>query len=250
MQNNADLTNDYYGPVIILVRPQMGENIGSVARAMSNFGFKNLRLVNPKNGWPDEKAMALACNAREVINNVIIYDSLAKALDGCDFIYATSSRFRAKVNKEILTPDQLVNQIKKENQFKHKVAFIFGAENNGLTNDEIVLSQKIVSITTSEDYKVLNLAQAACIICYELYKNCFNDFSVKQHKHEKANAESIDIMTEMLDQKLKNTNYYKDDIRRESMYLGLKNIFMKANLSNAEVKSLNGIFKYLYFYKQ
>jgi tRNA/rRNA methyltransferase len=238
------------GPAIILVRPQMPENIGSVARAMGNFGFNDLRIVNPTAEWPSDKATALACKSRGIIDDTECFSSLSKALIGCDFSYAMSARFRGRINKEIYTPKQATEHIKAEAQHMHKIAFIFGAENNGLINTELVLAQNIISIPTSDHHKALNIAQSACVLFYELFANIYSDYKAQKHRHERADMLDMDNMVDQLDKKLASSNFYKDEDRRQAMLLGITNIFAKASLSKSEIKTLNGIFKYLYLYNE
>ena len=248
----SSLSNEYngekFGPAIILVRTQMAENIGSVARAMGNFGFNDLRLVNPQCEYPSSKAVALACKSSYILDNSIVFDSLHEALAGCDFSYAMSARFRGRINKEIFSPKEAVEAIKEEKQYEHKIAFMFGAENNGLDNTELVLAQNVITIPTSENHKALNIAQSACVMFYEFFAH-INDYDkVVNHKCQNADLSDMQNMVDLLDRKLVASNFYKDDERRQAMLLGIQNIFSKAQLSKSEIKTLNGIFKYLYLF--
>ena len=212
------------GPAVILVRTQMAENIGSVARAMGNFGFSDLRIVSPQIEWPNNRAVALACKSSYIIDNAQIFTSLSEALIGCDFSYAMSARYRRRVNKEVYTPKEAVKNIKLENQFRHKVAFVFGAENNGLDNTELVLAQNIISIPTSDHHKALNIAQSACVLFYELFDNIYSTYKVTKYRNEKADMVDMDNMVDLLDKKLISSNFYKDEDRRKAMLLGITNI--------------------------
>ncbi|MBL6785682.1 MAG: hypothetical protein ISQ32_05195 [Rickettsiales bacterium] len=248
MLDKSFLSED--GPAVILVRTQLAENIGSVARAMGNFGFRDLRLVNPQVDVPNSKATAMACKSSFIIENAKVYNSVEAALQGCDYSYAMSARFRGRVNKEIFTPKEAVNNIKINNEYKSKIAFMFGAENNGLDNTELVFAQKIITIPTSEFHKALNIAQSACVIFYELASAIYLSSNLSnQLRHEKSNIEDVKQMIDLLDEKLEMCNFYKDQERRKAMLLGITNLFVNASLSKSEVKTLNGIFKYLFYYQ-
>ena len=153
-------------PVIILVAPQMGENIGATARAMKNFGLTNLRIVAPRDGWPNDKASSVAVAAIDILAKAKIYDDLASSIADLEYVYATTSVPR-DMNKSYLLskelPDHYPTQL--------KVGIMFGRENCGLTNQEITIANKIITIDTDHNFSSLNIAQAVIIICYELFKS-------------------------------------------------------------------------------
>lgn len=227
----------------------MAENIGSVARAMGNFGLNDLRLVSPQCEFPNSKAVALACKSSYILDNVRIFSSLHQALEGCDYSYAMSARFRGRINKEIFSPKEAIEVIKAKKQYDHKIAFMFGAENNGLDNTELVLAQNIITIPTSEHHKALNIAQSACVIFYEFFSQIHQFSKTTNHKSQNADLVDMKNMIDLLDKKLVASNFYKDEERREAMLLGIQNIFVKSQLSKSEIKTLNGVFKYLYLFQ-
>lgn len=235
---------------IILVSPQMGENIGAVARVMGNFGFRDLRLVNPRDDWPNPKAVAVASNASEIVDNALLYDNLTDALEGCDLVFACSARMR-NINIKNETVKEHVKNLATDFAGE-KIAILFGSERCGLLNEEIILASRIINIEADACYPVLNLAQAASIILYEYHAN----FSAsggksyqKIHKHNHAEIKDVNAMIERLDKDLGETNFYKDEERRVKMKQNILNIFTRINLSKTEVKTLSGVFKYLYKYK-
>ena len=156
------LSNIYF----ILVRPQMGENIGSVARAIKNFNIKHLRLVNPRCNWPNQKALATSVGAKDVLKSAKIYDTVEKSIGDLDIIFASTSRIR-KVNKKTISVLNFKTKIKKG----RKVGILFGPEASGLSNDEISCAHYLVKIPSNKNFSSLNLSHSAIIFCYELFKN-------------------------------------------------------------------------------
>ena len=149
----------------ILVRPQIGENIGSVARAIKNFNITKLRIINPRCEWPNQKALATSVGAKDILKSTKIYNSLKKSIDDLDVVFATSSRIR-KANKKIIS----VIDLKKKIDKKNKIGIIFGPEASGLTNDDISHANYLVKIPTNEKFSSLNLSHSAIIFCFELFK--------------------------------------------------------------------------------
>ena len=155
--NNNDLT-------LILVAPQMGENIGAVARAMGNFGASQLRIVNPRDGWPNAAAQTMAAHALPIIQQAEVFDSVAAAIADCTQVAAATARQR-DMQKPHYTPKEWVAQPR-----TGKTALLFGRENNGLSNDEVTLANAIVSVPVHPDCPSINLAQSAAVLCYEWYQ--------------------------------------------------------------------------------
>src|SRR5262249_51708592 len=145
-------------PAIILVRPQMGENIGAAARIMLNFGFTDLRLVAPRDGWPNEQAIKMSSGATEKIN-LQVFENFEDAISDLNFLYATTARQR-DMNKEVVTPAEISPTA--------KTGIVFGPERTGLENSEISLCDKLVAIPVNPDFASLNLAQSVAVICYQL----------------------------------------------------------------------------------
>jgi len=149
----------------ILVRPQMGENIGSVARAIKNFNIKYLRIVNPRCNWPSQKALATSVGAKDILKSAKIYNSIEKAIGDLDIIFASTSRIR-KVNKKIIS----ILDFKKKVEKKRKIGILFGPEASGLSNDEISYANYLVKIPTNKKFSSLNLSHSVIIFCFELFQ--------------------------------------------------------------------------------
>ena len=154
------LKNIYF----ILSRPQLGENIGSTARALKNFNINNLRLISPRCDWPNTKALATSVGAKNVLKSAKIYDSIDKSIGDLDIIFASTSRKR-KVNKKVISILDFTKKIKK----KQKIGIIFGSEASGLTNDELNSADYLVTIPTNRKFSSLNLSHSVILFCHQLF---------------------------------------------------------------------------------
>ena len=157
------------GPAIILVHPQLGENIGMVARAMANFGLAELRLVNPRDGWPSEKAISAASKADHVIAAARVFSSLEEAVADLNFVYATTARDRYGY-KEVRSPVVAAEDLRKRFRAGEATGILFGRERTGLTNEEIALADELVTFPVNPAFASLNLAQAVLLMSYEWMK--------------------------------------------------------------------------------
>src|SRR5471030_1018860 len=156
-------------PIVVLVEPQMGENIGAAARAMANFGLSRLRLVKPLQGWPNEKANTMAAGADRVLDGAVLYDSLADAIGDCSFVLAATARNHDQA-KPVISADRAAAEAAPRVASGETVAIVFGRERNGLENHEIGLADRIVTLPVNPAFASLNLAQAVVIIGYEWFK--------------------------------------------------------------------------------
>ena len=232
------LNNIYF----ILVRPQMGENIGFVARAIKNFNIKYLRIVNPRCNWPNQRALATSVGAKDVLKSAKIYDSLEKSISDLDIIFASSSRIR-KVNKKIISVSNLKTKIRKG----RKVGILFGPEASGLSNDEISCADYLVKIPSSKKFSSLNLSHSAIIFCFEI----FQYFSRKKveyktgYKSSVAKKSEVNKFLDFIIQGLDKKGFLLPDHKRKSMVRNINNIFHRINLSEQEIRILLGIFSTL-----
>ena len=149
----------------ILVKPQIGENIGSVARAIKNFNITKLRIINPRCSWPNQKALATSVGAKDILKTTKIFNTMEKSIADLDMVFASTSRNR-KVNKRMISIVDLKKKINK----KHKIGIVFGPEASGLSNDEINYADYLVKIPTNKKFSSLNLSHSAIIFCFELFK--------------------------------------------------------------------------------
>ena len=226
----------------ILVRPQLGENIGSVARAIKNFNITKLRIVNPRCGWPNQKALVTSVGARDILKSTKIYHSLEKSLGDLDIIFATSSRIR-KVNKRIIS----VVDLKKKIKTKHKIGIVFGPEASGLSNNEISYADYLVKIPTNKNFTSLNLSHSAIIFSFELFKffsKKKNTF-ISRYKSSLATKSEVNKFLNFMIKNLDKRGFLQPDHKRNSMIRNINNIFHRINLSNQEIRILLGIFSTL-----
>tara|TARA_Y100000590_G_scaffold279795_1_gene314289 strand:- start:108 stop:833 length:726 start_codon:yes stop_codon:yes gene_type:complete len=226
----------------ILVRPQMGENIGSVARAIKNFKIKYLRIVNPRCDWPNQKALATSVGAKDILKSAKIYDSLEKSIGDLDLIFASSSRIR-KVNKKIISVTLLKTKIKKGK----KIGILFGPEASGLSNDDISYADYLVKIPSNKKFSSLNLSHSAIIFCYEI----FQSFSKNRYKYKAgyksliAKKSEVNKFMNFIIQGLDKKGFLQPAHKRASMIRNINNIFHRINLSEQEIRILLGIFSTL-----
>lgn len=228
---------------VILVCPQMGENIGAMARAMKNFGITHLRIVNPRDGWPNQRANELAVSAKDILDNAEIFDNFESAIADINIIYATSARSR-NINKENLTPEMMSKEIVSFTKDK-KIAILFGRENNGLNNEEISFADKLVSIPVNKDLWSLNLAQAGVVIFYELFKNLYYSPPVAKEQ-DLASGEEISGLFTHLENELDRRSFFKVAEKREGMILNIRSMFKRIkDFSVQDVRTFRGIIRSL-----
>jgi tRNA/rRNA methyltransferase len=226
----------------ILVRPQMGENIGSVARAIKNFNIKYLRIVNPRCNWPSQKALATSVGAKDILKSAKIYNSIEKAIGDLDIIFASTSRIR-KVNKEIIS----ILDFKKKVEKKRKIGILFGPEASGLSNDEISYANYLVKIPTNKKFSSLNLSHSAIIFCFELFQYFSNKKAIYKsgYKSSVAKKSEINKFLSFIVGKLDKKGFLQPGHKRKSMIRNINNIFHRLNLSEQEIRILLGIFSTL-----
>jgi tRNA/rRNA methyltransferase len=226
----------------ILVRPQMGENIGSAARAIKNFNIKYLRIVNPRCNWPSQKALATSVGAKDILKSAKIYNSIEKAIGDLDIIFASTSRIR-KVNKEIIS----ILDFKKKVEKKRKIGILFGPEASGLSNDEISYANYLVKIPTNKKFSSLNLSHSVIIFCFELFQYFSNKKAIYKsgYKSSVAKKSEINKFLSFIVDKLDKKGFLQPGHKRKSMIRNINNIFHRLNLSEQEIRILLGIFSTL-----
>ena len=226
----------------ILSRPQIGENIGSAARALKNFNFTKLRIVNPRSGWPNQQAIATSVGAKNILNTSKNYNSLDKSVGDLDKVFATTSRIR-KVNKKIISIFDLNKKIK-NNQ---KIGIIFGPESSGLSNDELNCADYLVKIPTNKKFSSLNLSHSAIIFCFELFRHFSNKKVIYKSAYKSTIAKKSEVnkFLRFIINKLDRKGFLQPDHKRKSMLRNINNIFHRMNLSEQEIRILLGIFSTL-----
>ena len=222
----------------ILHKPQLSENIGACARAIKNFNFKKLILINPKPIFPNDKILATSVGAKDIINQSKMYNNLERALSKIDILIATSARFRNKNVKHISLED-----LKKIN-FKKKIGFLFGSEASGLSNNEISYASYTLQIPTNPDFKSLNLSHSLIIIAQYISSIIqLKNIPFKRSKKVKsASKKEIQSMLSLCIKNLDEINFLRPKEKRPKMIENLRNIFYKMDLSDKETRILSGVF--------
>lgn len=222
---------------IILVHPQLGENIGATARAMKNFGLRDLRIVKPRDGWPDEKAKSVSVGAIDIIDNARIYNSFAEAVGDLEYIYATTGAPRTMNKNYVLSRD-----LRTKLNLKNNIGIMFGRESSGLNNEEISYADKILTIDTEINFSSLNIAHAVCIICYELFQDHNRARDDLKHIQELATQEEKNYFYDHLLQELDERNFFRVPEKKIYMSRKIRNLFARIdNLSKSELQILRGI---------
>ncbi len=222
----------------ILHKPQLSENIGACARGMKNFNFQKLVVVDPKPIFPNDKILATSVGAKNIINKAKSYENLERSLKDIDIVIATSARFRNKNIKHIQLED-----LKKIN-YKKKIAFLFGSEASGLSNNEISYANYTLQIPTNPDFKSLNLSHSLIIIAQYVSSILYSKVSSfnKSNKVKSASKKDIVAMANLCIQNLEEINFFKSKEKKPIMLENLRNIFYRMELSSKETRILSGVF--------
>jgi tRNA/rRNA methyltransferase len=227
-------------PAIVLVRPQLGENIGKAARAMLNFGLTDLRLVSPRDGWPNPSAGPAASGADLVLERARVFDTLAGAVSDCTDVYATTVRKRGLV-LPIVTPEQAAREMR---ALPGQSAVLFGAERSGLETEEVAIAGKILTVPINPEFGSLNLAQAVILVAYEWSKGEALVMPTQGEPEEpRATQEQLEGLIGQLDEALNNAGYYFPPDRTPATKLTMRTILTKAGWSNREVQALRGMLR-------
>ncbi len=222
----------------ILHKPQLSENIGACARAIKNFNFEKLILIDPKPSFPNDKIIATSVGAKDIIKKSKVYDSLEPALDKIDYLIATTSRFRNKNIKHIQLKD-----LKKLN-YKKKISFMFGSEASGLSNNEISYANYTMQIPTNNDFKSLNLSHSLIIVAQIVF-NLINLDLKKYSKSKKINLatkKQVRAMLNLCINNLDDRNFFKPKEKKPIMLENLRSIFYRMELSEKETRILSSVF--------
>ncbi len=223
----------------ILIRPQLGENIGACARSMKNFGFRNLKIVSPKFTFPNHKTKVTAVGAFDVIKKTKVFDNIESAISNFDLIISLSAR-RRDINKKHITMSDFLNILK--NRKNSNIGFMFGPEASGLSNMDLSFSNYILQIPTSKNFKSLNLSHSVTLICYEIYRNINNRISNKKGKNIKISTKSdISSLLKHLIKLLDKKEFFLPIEKKQSMLLNINNLLYRLEPNNKELRILASI---------
>lgn len=240
-------------PAVVLVNPQLGENIGTAARAMANFGLHELRIVSPRDGWPNEKALASASGADWIIEGATVFDDLAMALKDTQYVYATTARPRGMI-KEVITPEQAGRDMCERIGRGERLAILFGRERWGLNNDEISLADVIVTAPVNPAFASINIAQAVLLMSYEWFKDqaatlgqqtpelpALEGPGLQTPDTRPATKEELYGFFDHLERELDAAGFFKTAGKKPGMMRNIRNLYGRAGLTEQEVRSLRGM---------
>lgn len=233
---------DLAGPVVILVEPQLGENIGMAARAMGNFALSRLRIVNPRDGWPNVAAQRAAAGADHILETAKLFDTVQAAIADLDLVFATTARAHDQA-KPVVAPDQAAREIATHVGAGGGAGILFGRERAGLTNEEVALANRIVTYPVNPGFASLNLAQAVLLMGYEWFKLATAGslpFAMPE-RSERASQHQIDAFFENLVRELDKVEFLRPREKRDTMLVNLRNIFTRMEPTKQDMHTLHGV---------
>ena len=231
-------------PAFVLVEPQLGENIGATARAMLNFGLADLILVNPRDGWPNASAVAMASGAGRVLDGAKVFGEIGPALANFHFVLATTARTR-DLSKPVFSPERAMTEARSRVEDGQRVAVMFGPERSGLDNVHLAEANAILDVPTDPAFRSLNVAQCALLVAYEWQLSVPVDVpsrdTAKGDRNEPASVHEKSVLCDLYSRDLESARYFWPEDKAASMRMSLRNMFMRQDFSKAEVRTLHGI---------
>ena len=229
------------GPVVILVEPQMGENIGSAARAMANFGLARLRLVKPREEWPNPQARKMASGADRILDDAVVYDTLEEAVADCALVLATTARAHDQA-KPVIDAGEAAREAAPRIAAGETVGILFGRERIGLENHEVALADRIVTLPVNPAFASLNLGQAVVIVAYEWFKLAGPGLPFTQpEKSPQASKQQLLAFFNSMEQELEKVEFFRPPDKRDTMQINLRNIFTRMALTQQDIRTLHGV---------
>ena len=231
-------------PAFVLVRPQMGENIGAAARGMWNFGLDRMRVTGPRDGWPNPRAVATASGAGRLLDEAMLCDTTAAAIADCQFTYATTARPR-DLTKPVFTPEAAMADAAARIAAGQRVAVLFGPERAGLENDDIILANAIVTVPVNPEFPSLNLGQCVLLMAYEWGRTTIaaTPARVELAGHDWADGAEIEALARHYDDQLTEAGFFFPPHKAEAMRVNLRNLWSRMPLTRPDVQTLHGILR-------
>jgi tRNA/rRNA methyltransferase len=230
-------------PSILLIRPQMGENIGAAARAMANFGLSDLRLVAPRDGWPNPKASDMAGRALNIVDDAALFDDTSSAVADCQYVLATTSRERA-MNLSVLDMRTAMQELRARSARGEKCAVLFGPERTGLENEDVISANAVVTIPVAPEYPSLNIAQAVVVTCYEWYQSA--GVGIQSSEADAvATREQLDGLFGQMEAALDDVNFWRIPAKKEIMWRNIRALMLRATPTTQEVATWRGLIRAL-----
>jgi len=233
-------------PYFVLVRPQMGENIGASARAMWNFGLEQMRVVAPRDGWPSTRAVAMASGAGRLLDAAQHFDGVSQAVGDTSFVFATTARGRG-LTKPILAPEEAMRQAAEKIAQGQKVAVLFGPERAGLENEDIAGANALISVPVNPDFPSMNLAQCVLLMAYE-WRRAQGQVELARMELAKTQwAEAIEVekLAQHYEERLEDAGFFFPEAKAPGMKVNLRNMWSRFSLTRADVQMLHGVLRQL-----
>jgi tRNA/rRNA methyltransferase len=231
-------------PAFILVRPQMGENIGAAARAMWNFGLDRMRVIAPRDGWPNERAVALASGAGRLLDHAGLHEDVAGAISDCTYVFATTARPRG-MTMPVVTPERAMQQARAILAEGGRVGVLFGPERAGLENDDIARANAIISVPVNPDFPSLNLAQCVLLCAYEFRRagDATPPEVMEMAGTDFATGAEVAALGDHMEARLEEAGFFFPPDKAESMRRNLRQVWGRLPLTRADVQTFHGILR-------
>ncbi|MEP2031217.1 MAG: RNA methyltransferase [Paracoccaceae bacterium] len=238
-------------PAFILVRPQMGENIGAAARAMWNFGLDRMRIVAPRDGWPNQKAVVMASGAGRLLDEAGIFDTVADAAGDCTYVFATTARPR-DLTKPVVSPERAMEITREKIAQGQKVAVLFGPERSGLENEDIARADAIISVPVNPTFPSLNLGQCVLLTGYEWQRQTADIVAetIEMAGTDWAPVIEVEKLGEHFEQRLETAGFFYPTDKAASMKVNLRNLWSRMPMTRADVQMLHGVLRQMVRWKE
>ena len=237
-------------PAFVLIRPQMGENIGAAARGMWNFGLDRMRVIAPRDGWPNQRAVAMASGAGRLLDEALLFDDTEGAIADCDYVYATTARPRG-LTKLVLSPEAAMQDARARISQGQKVAVMFGPERAGMENDDIARANAIISVPVNPEFPSLNLAQCVLLTGYEWRREAVPVAAARVDAvGDWAEQIEIEKLAEHYEERLAQAGFFFPEHKAESMKVNLRNLWSRMPMTRADVQMLHGIMRQMVRWKE
>jgi tRNA/rRNA methyltransferase len=244
------MPTDIPQPDFVLVRPQMGENIGAAARAMWNFGLDRMRIVDPRDGWPNQKAVAMASGAGRLLDEAQLFADVPGALSDSHFVMATTARPR-DLTKPVYSPEEAMREASKRIAAGQKVSVMFGPERAGLENDDVAHANAIITVPVNPVFASLNLAQCVLLCGYEWQRATGESVALDPGLAgtDWANGEEVDHLARHYEDRMDEAGFFFPDHKAASMKINLRNMWSRMPLTRADVQMLHGMMRQMVRWK-
>ena len=244
------MPSDTPQPAMVLVRPQMGENIGAAARAMWNFGLDRMRVVAPRDGWPNPSAVAMASGAGRLLDEAVLAPDVTGAVADCTYVFATTARPR-EMTKPVYSPERAMQVAVEKIAAGERVAVLFGPERAGLENDDVAQASAIITVPVNPEFASLNLAQCVLLMSYEWHR-ASADYPLEDHgpgDTEWATRGDVDKLAEHYETRMEEAGFFFPEHKAASMRRNLRNFWSRMPMTQADIRMMHGVMRQIVRWK-